>query len=403
MKNTLPDAYILMRVCFPEKKKIEMRRRLRTTLASVKDNIYDYQRNGGRARLLINDDTLLKPGGHNPGILLDMIRLAGIKQEQYSFTRVQNGGSALATYVLHMEFLRMTEGNPEAFAVTLDQDDRLTDGALLSIGRKMEPRAIGISPFSVEDPAGLDILDDGGRRHNRIARRICTGTALRKDLAALSSIAWTKSYSREALQQYHDDLTELLDNTRGNAPRFLSEMRAYDDFVDFYTLLLRNTKISAVYFPTHVYVKHDAAITANPRAEDFKTDRVAMLLVLTDLCFRNRNKLCADFMPLLRTYLFIKIANIRSVIRKYETDGKDHAFLQDVNSSPAYIPSRLADAALHGPTEPSDGKTPIRSEQTAENLITLLRIPHRTDKTPDEEIKQLLINESRDVKHLYSF
>lgn len=398
MKKNLPNAYILMRVCFPAKGKNQMRRRLRAALASAAENMAQYRRAGGRAWMLINDDT-----GAAPGLLAGVLEHAGLQREQYVITRTQSLGSAFAMHRLQSEFLYQTEHHPEAFDMILDQDDRLTDGALLSVGRKMEPKAIVISPFNVEDPAGLDILDDGGRRHNRIARRICAGTALRKDLAALSSIAWTKSYSRDALQQYYDDLTELLDNTRGSAPRFLSEIRAYDDFVDFYTLLLRNTKISAVYFPTHIYIKHDTAITANPRAKDFKTDRVAMLLVLTDLCFRNRNKLCTDFMTLLRTYLFIKIANIRSVIRKYETDGKDHAFLQEVNSSPAYIPGRLTDTALHGPTELSDGQTPIRSEQTAENLMTLLRIPRRTEKTPDEEIKQLLIKESRDVKHLYSF
>ena len=398
MKNTLPDAYILMRVYFPAKGKIQIRRRLRTALASAAENMAQYRRAGGRAWMLINDDT-----GAAPGLLAGVLVHAGLQREQYVITRTQGLGSAFAMHRLQSEFLSQTERHSEAFAMILDQDDRLTDGALLYIGRKMEPKAIVISPFRVEDPAGLDILDDGGRRHNRIARRICAGTALRKDLAALSSIAWTKSYSREALQQYHDDLTELLDNTRGSAPRFLSEIRAYDDFVDFYTLLQRNTKINAVYFPTHIYIKHDAAITANPRVKDFKTNRVAMLLVLTDLCFRNRNKLCADFMTMLRTYLFIKIANIRSVIRKYETDGKDHAFLQKVNSSPAYIAGCLADAALHGPAEPTDEQTPIRSEQTAENLMTLLRIPRRTDKTPDEEIKQLLIKESQDERHLYSF
>lgn len=400
----LPDAYILMRVCFPTKGKIQMRRRLRAALASAAENMAQYRRAGGRAWMLINDDT-----GAAPGLLAGVLEYAGLQREQYVITRTQGLGSAFAMHRLRSEFLYQTERHPEAFAMILDQDDRLMYGALLSVGKKMKPFGLVLTPFSVEDPRNLDILGDGGRRHNRITRRISAGNVFRDDLPALSSIAWTKAYSREILKRYHEDLCRFLDRERGGAEVFFSKRRAYDDFIDFYSLLFTDVRLAGVYMPTHVYVKHEDAITNRPRVEDFRTDRVETLLALVDMCFANRDsvlhdggrKISEDFRELLRAYIVIKLSNVQTVISKYKVCGEKYGCLSEVAEEDNYIVRRIVEVAMDSGATGEAGYAASGEAQAGRNLRELF-LGARPDGSK-EELCGIIAEMVENVKRLYTF
>lgn len=323
-KRRLPDVYILMRVFFPDIPTDSFLERFKAALESVKKNRDDYARHGGVLKLLINDDT---PSANKTHIdkLHSILKELG---NDYSIISTDGKGSAYATYNIRKQFLELTKGDSDAIAITLDQDDQLKDEAVRRIAENTRKCGVTISPFKIHDEKKLDITDDGGKRHNRFAKRLASGTILRQDLSSLSSIGWTKAFSRTILERYHNDLTAFLDAERGGVEAFFSEHRAYEDFIDFYALLYSDIQLTGVSYTTHIYVKHRDSITSSPSVEDFRNHRTASLIALIDLCYANQQKplengdrkLCRDFEYKLFRFISSKIYQIEHIISKYRSD-----------------------------------------------------------------------------------
>lgn len=389
--DTYPDVYVLMRMYCPPEADDSYYKKLKEAICSVKRNKDDYK---GRVVLLINDDT--KPAkdggaGNHLTILKEYLKEFDFKEEDYIITKSQSNSSAYATYYIRKAFLRYSQKNAEQknldniIAITLDQDDRLEDGAILNIADSMPARGIVVLPFSIVDSENLDITDDGGRRHNFLVRRLdywprrtriaqkqqfidrpkkqelwrahgisefwellcrifsivdsrcrywCSLCRNRlagiKNIPDLSSIGWTKAYTRSVLQQYHDDLTRFLFEERnpedkkkdreGIIRQYFTNHPAYEDFLDFYSLLLKDCHIAGVHKSTHAYLKHKQSITSSPKVEDFRNHRTAHLISLIDLCYKNKEKLRSDFEYKLLRFISTKVYQIDHIIAKYRNE-----------------------------------------------------------------------------------
>lgn len=327
----LPNAYILMRVFFPKGFSASFLNRFKSSLQSVKKNKMNYAKHGGKLFLLIYDDTKHNGWNEYRNHLLYIYSLLisnGITPNEYRIIINGGNGSAYATYGIRKAFLEWSNGDQNAIAITLDQDDILREEAVYRISQSMRTFGIVVSPFEMQDNGNLDITDDGGKRHNRLARRLANGAILRQDLPLLSSIGWTKAYSRPVLERYHKDLTTFMETERGGAELFFLEHRAYEDFIDFYPLLYSDVHLTGTYYKTHVYIKHKDSITSSPSVEDFRNHRTASLIALIDLCYANKGTtldtgkslLCYDFDYKLFRFIASKVYQIEHIISKYRDD-----------------------------------------------------------------------------------
>lgn len=326
-------------------------------------------------------------------------------------------GSAYSSYLVRELFLQ--KANECDVAISLDQDDILMEGAVLNIVRKMPHGGIVVSPFRMKDTKHLDITDDGGRLHNHIARRMsCKCLSLRitkgkcpfkdltlekmyfphgcsemrglyqsfeknflpcgndngifwkrlgikisniligkRNIAELSSIGWSKSYTKTALYQYHQDLklffylracenNKVSESSETSLLQFFLDHRAYEDFIDFYVLLFDGIPISGIKQASHIYIKNSKSITSTPTVEDFRNHRTANLIALIDLCYAKKKellrlpengekyginwnvpgayqKLCDNFDIKLLHYIASKTYQIEEILAKYKDDFEE--------------------------------------------------------------------------------
>ena len=386
-QESSPQVYVLTRVyrkldCSVD----QFLNTLKLALESIKCNEYD-----GEVISLIYDDTNSPDEKYidERNKMLDDV-FKNVENKRYEVIYPKNKcshGSAYALYQLRESFLEKTRNN-RAIAIILDQDDKLQPGAIKKIVSNMPNDGIVVSPFRVIDEEGLDITDDGGRFHNTLSRFMrfkwfrvfiekqkwatapikykkvffpFSGSELmevcktiwynigrfflhywhrflnhfipRIGLSDLSSIGWTKSYSREAMYKYHSALTNLIknnvsliiDESRNNQnadkiEKFFKELDAYEDFIDFYVLLLKDVPISGILTVSHNYIKHPDSITSTPKLEDFRIKRTNSLLTLIDLCYANSSALRTDFKKLLHRFVASKSYQITTILKKYCSD-----------------------------------------------------------------------------------
>lgn len=340
-----PDVYVLMRIYFSPSEFSEAEKELRNdnedgakdivsecldklniSLNSVRANREQYEKryregDSGRVIFLYNDDTPELGNKKLYDLYKDCLKkkLSGYLGEKgFEETTKKSGtnpggmGSAYSTYLVRELFLAKAKDCD--VAISLDQDDRLMDRAIVRIVRRMREGGIVISPFRMEDNKHLDKTDDGGHLHNRIARRMFFHSRSSKmtdatnrsflDITELSSIGWTKSYTKEVLYQYHQDLRQFFylracenkkskksKNSETYLNQFFSDHRAYEDFIDFYVLLFDGVPISGIKQASHTYIKNSKSITSTPTVEDFRDHRTANLIALIDLCYAKKNGL----------------------------------------------------------------------------------------------------------------
>ena len=308
-----------------------------------------------RLVLLVNDDSPKdRPGYADYAALRDeLLGSVGERGTDWMLFDDEPGmGSAYAMYRLRRKFIEVAQ-NDSDIAITLDQDDLLCKDAARRIARSARNVDVVITPFELQDNNRQDITDDGGRLHNKIARRLsCKRYAKafvankvwywkvnqmlrscklkknvreqrRHSICDLSSIGWTKSYSKGALKRYMYGLNAYMHANHGDSGTFFSTNRAYEDFIDYYVLLLKNIHISGVRRKTHIYRKNATAITSNPQKTNFTEDRPEMMLALIGMCYHDTGVLRDDFKPLLLRYVASKTAQIRAILYKYHQNYKD--------------------------------------------------------------------------------
>ncbi len=434
-KTCWPDVYVLMRIyCADVSGYSEFLKKLTDSLESIQKNKTDYESKNnknvpGKIVFLFNDDTIrgekVEQYNDYKSALHEMLSIFGDEGEGWCETRKDLAkepggmGSSYSAYLVRSLFLQ--KAKEDDIAISLDQDDLLKTGAIRNIARSMYRGGVVVSPFRMKDPKHLDITDDGGRIHNRIARllscRVISGCIVKgktpvpkkeynklffplgknewKELwsvvknnfslfwkrfttwfhnlftckscvSDLSSIGWTKSYTKKPLETYHNDLTQLL-VSRGGVEKYYEEHRSFEDFVDYYVFLFKSIRIGGTREATHDYLKNPSSITSTPTVEDFRDQRTASLITLIDLCYAKQRmeeqieknckvakcsyaELCNNYKIKLQRFVASKVYQIEKIIDQYNTDfsqkGKNEYAAFAAQTHRGYFISKLARLAL---------------------------------------------------------
>ena len=452
-----PDVYVLMRIYCPDLEKSEaFVDQLTEALSTVVKNKADYD---GHVYFLFNDDTVrgdsVEMYSKYRSLLLDKIN--AFFKEDWRETEKETDdepgkkGSSYSTYLVRELFLELAQ-NDDDIAISLDQDDRLKPGAISNIARSMYRGGIVVSPYQMKDPEQLDITDDGGLIHNRLSRmlsckmnsrRIIRGKVQipekkydklfrphgkneRKEqwaivkknaslllerckcrgwnvyagshcISELSSLGWTKSYTKPPLEQFHRELKIMLES-RGGVKEYFKGHRSYEDFIDFYMLLFKDIPVIGIKEKSHVYMKNPSSITSSPKVEDFRDQRTSSLITLIDLCYAKQRHeelkkieletddfvfadLCENAKFKLQRFVASKVSQIEKIIDQYNTDyyknGKDAFADFAAKTHRGYFISKLARLALgekrEGLKQDEDlfEDTTSRSDDSAKNFKDL--------------------------------
>lgn len=273
--------------------------------------------------LIICDDTTINDETewiiHNKNINVILERHGFSKDNgNLFFTEKDNGGngSSMAQWKLRKYFLKLTENIEGAFAVLLDQDDVLHKNAIKRISKRMKYNSIVISRFKIVGETERNIIGDAGRGHNLLTK---AGQYLNCILniypQVLSTIGWTKAYSRYAMNIMVSDFEKFFSDRDLGINVFFAEHRAYEDFLDFYMLLRKDISIYSNGI-THMYYKHADSITSRPSLKAFSYDRTTMLIKLAEICSFHQDMLNHGWHNRLTNFLKRKIEEIESILKK---------------------------------------------------------------------------------------
>ena len=409
------NAYVLTRLFFTDStENSPFMTRFTRTVQSVIRNARNYK--GGHVIWVLYDDSP-DPSGHEETIrsLCDKQQSAifgdnvacNFDRPEF-FCSERPGNSAYATFRVRKIFIDLTKTDTNAFVVSLDQDDELEPDAINNIASKMSEKGVVLSPFTITNDGGKDITGDGGKiqknltkrisRHPIVNSRVSVGKPKsNNDLTEIyyaSSLSWSKSYSRYVLDCYVTLLEAFLGQNRlyegtdeyytMNPAYFFYEAHpAYEDFVDFFVLLLSDITISATSMKTHIYHKNADSITCKPSIDDFRLHRTASLLALIDLCYSNNSLLRKDFKPLLFRYITIKVADVERILSGYRNDfingdGKLRAFDEATHDN--YFISKLFRLAqgenrkIEQDNDLFEKASPARTDSTKANFNDLFSI-----------------------------
>lgn len=392
------DAYVLTRIYNDYSSENKFVERHENAAISVCDNLASY--NCGNVIWILYDDSPEANENYqqHQKKLLDICSSHGFSEDYGNLIYVRDaaphGNSAYATFRVREEFLKYTEDNDKAFAVLLDQDDILESEAIMHIAEKMKDNGVVLLPFTIINDGGKDITVDGGKVHNKITKRISknpikneTAQSVKhchinkkKRIYYASSLSWSKSYSRFALEVYQESLKQFLNDERVGVIEYYNSHPAYEDFVDFYMLLRRDITISATRHKTHKYYKHSNAITCQPDVDAFRLHRTASLLTLIDLCYSRSTELRPDFKQLLLRFITIKIVDIERILAGYRKDyqnGIDHFYAFSDETHEEYFINKLYRLSqgnkrcIQQDEDLFNKAYPVRCEKTKENFDDL--------------------------------
>lgn len=382
------QAYVLMRVYNPVLGKMDkIDCTLNQNYPMQKDTpgpleqifLYRFQRairsvQINRAALIICDDTPHADNDENDTRwkthdkrLKSILKNYGFVQDDNLFivqTNKGGEGSAMASWILKLKFLEITENNDKAFAILLDQDDELYEDAVDTVRKRMRDNTVIISAFDLAGDIRLDISNKAGRNKNKrnkkqsrhhisyyfkwllkfskfLAYLTYFWRVWRCFVPRVSTIGWTKAYSRTVMHNMVNDFKCSFCLHNETIDEYFKSNQAYEDFLDFYTLL--NKKVKVVYnrHATHKYYKHPGSITAKPDLYAFEKLRPAMLSKLSIICKDNKDKLYNGWEILLRDFLCRKIDEIEKIISRYRKENE----LND-NSSKIVFPGDFAEILL---------------------------------------------------------
>lgn len=140
----------------------------------------------------------------------------------------------------------------------------------------------------------------------------------------LDSLGWTKWYRKSILEKYHKSLVDVCSSIEGgNEESFFRLYKQYEDFVDIYSLLLKDTNVSYYNKKTHKYVKNKSSITSSPVIEDFEKNRVMYLSVLLSLLKKHSSDLKENANKIIGHFIVVKTLQIENILAKYRSDYYD--------------------------------------------------------------------------------
>lgn len=403
------NAFVLTRLYYTDTSESSpFMTRFTRTIQSVAKNANDYK-DGQVIWILYDDSPESSQYEEGKEAVLALIENNGVKREYLRHFRSKRpGNSAYATFCIRKEFLDLTEQDSDAFVISLDQDDELEPNAIKSIASKMTDNGIVLSPFTIINDGGKDITGDGGKIQKNLTKKISwcpivNSTAplgkpkSKNDLTEIfyaSSLSWSKSYSRNAMDSYVRLLETFLGHDRSYsgtdeyikehpAYYFYQAHPAYEDFVDFFALLLSDITISATSKKTHIYYKNADSITCKPRVDDFRLNRTASLLALIDLCYSNQSLLREDFKSLLFRYITIKVVDIERILSDYRKDfakgdrrlrAFDEATHDNYFISKLYRLAQGEDRKIEQDKDLFERAAPARTDSTKTNFDNLFSI-----------------------------
>lgn len=423
------DVYVLTRIYNSYKEGSKFLERLAAAAASVAENAKSYKQ--GKVIWMLYDDS---PNNsrylqHKNELLKLCLSYGFEEKEKGNLIYVQSempGNSAYASFCIRKQFLSIAKEND--IAVSLDQDDELRPGAIKSIVENMPKNGVVLSSFTVIDDGGKDITGDGGKIQKKLTKyiskhRIDNSTASKtydskennlKEIFYASSIGWTKSYSRFAMEKNMEALEGFLNEKRVSVIDYYSKHPAYEDFVDFYILLRSDITISATPDVTHTYYKHKEAITTNPDIDSFKLHRTAMLLTLIDLCYKEADNLRPDFKQLLMRFVTIKVVDIERILADYrknfnDGDNRYYTFAEDTHDDyflrKLYRLSQGDNRGKEQDKELFENAEPIRCDKTKDNFddlfscenINSIKVYHAEMKAADSRhvLQKAFIEENK--------
>ena len=417
-----------MRIYEPQDCPLNYHDDLKKALSSVVANKKDYEKLGGQLRLLINDDT--KRCGWNLyrghlNWLYATLKDLGFTAQDFLLVETNSQGSSYATYNIRKLFVDVAKDD-SAIAITLDQDDILRPRAVSSIARHMPINGMTVSRFKIIDSNNLDITNDGGRQHNRLVwlkslkcntlfpfyksenkcflveetprhfkltrffqqKRLRYCESIRHfwakrfwctDFVYVSTLGWTKSYSRGLMCRFMRDLESFLEEDRNGTKTYFQQHRAYEDFLDFYFFLYADVNVGWIRRRSHVYLKHAESITSQPKLADFQNHRTASLLTLIDMTYKNINSLREDCQYHLLRFITVKSIQIETILKKYRheyLDGKNQLKDFAARTHEGYFVNKLCRLALGEYRGPKDDvlfqyKETSRTNNTAADITTL--------------------------------
>lgn len=409
------DAYVLTRVYNDYSSGSKFKDRFQKAAESVNKNVRNYKR-GNVIWMLYDDSPDKRDYKNHKEELLDICLSYGFSKEEgnliYSHSN-KPGNSSYASYCIREKFLKHTEEDDTALAVLLDQDDILEPDAIKNIALKMTDNGVVLLPFTIIDDGGKDITFNSGKVHNELTKKISKCPIVNKSAPVIkqhhwnnlkeifyaSSLSWSKSYSRYALEQYHNSLTDFLKKERIGVQEYYEKHPAYEDFVDFYVLLRSDITVSATSYRTHKYYKHNEAITCNPDIDAFRLHRTANLLTLIDLCYLKSEQLRLDFKYYLLRYITIKVVDIERILEKYRTDyknGDDNYYAFADSTHECYFISKLYRLSQGGnrktrqDDELFEKAEPVRTDKTKENFNDLFSYDNMNNiETYNSELKNV--------------
>lgn len=317
--------------------------RLNRALQSVSKN---------NANLIICDDTPRndKWNRHNSQLQILLNNNFPCKDGLYLVQSCANQGSAMSMWLLRRYFIDITEHEPGAFAIILDQDDELNDNAVKDIEKQCSKNTVVVSSFSVNDPDNLNIIKD-----NSPCKK--TWSILKRFewyIPYFKTMGWTKAYSRNAMKTMVEDFEKYFKDNGNDISLFFNEYRAYDDFLDFYILVHKNIKIKINPNSSHIYYKHQDSITSNVKFDDFATTRPEILATLCKMCEHNASQLKVRWQKYLTKFMYIKITDIEAILAKYRNEsklGKIRLKEFEENTYPGwfarYLDSKYTELPLH--------------------------------------------------------
>lgn len=280
------------------------------------------------AALVICDDTpqkdIAKWNIHYSRIMSILCKHGFILNENLYLATTKGGeGSAMASWRLKRKFLDITQSESDAFAVLLDQDDELYENAIANIGEimmnKIEMNPVVISPYRIDGDVRLNIASNTDNKRKKWY--FACKYYFKHELPGISTIGWTKAYSKGAMVTMVEDFEHSFNSNKLSIDTYLTEHKAYEDFLDFYILINNNVSVYYNRNKSHKYYKHPSSITSNPNLDAFIIDRPAMLATLSRICQDNCSKLCTYWDKYLIQFLTNKIDEIEGILAKYRNEA----------------------------------------------------------------------------------
>ena len=245
-------------------------------------------------------------------------------QERHSsnvlFYSANSHGAAHALYNIRQIALNLSQ-NPNDIVIMLDDDDLLTSRkSVEDIVSQMNNKnaQMCITGFKHIGQIELDIVNRGGRIHNKLVEELSNGEKTSFGDGAIcfaDSLGWTKSYRVSVLREYYDDLVEYLGSTQ-KMTDFFEKNDAFEDFPEIINTCRKGVNVTALNKPTHSYRKHKKSITAKTKKTDFLSKRPIYLALLIGLFRQIENKLKPDSDIVVARFCVIKILIIENILSK---------------------------------------------------------------------------------------